>query len=152
VSPRSGVDLAALIRFSLGPAESYAVVSSRYDLLRLAAEEGIRIPQTAHIESESDLQSWQASVHPWPMVLKADGTSGGRGVRVARNAEEAVQFFRKMSRPHSLLRVIKRTVVNRDAFWLRPWLDRTRPSVIAQAFVPGRPANCALFCWEGQVL
>jgi hypothetical protein len=50
------------------------------------------------------------------------------------------------------MRVFKRLIVNRDPFWLRPWWNRSRPDVIVQALVPGRPANCAAVCWEGRVL
>jgi hypothetical protein len=43
-------------------------------------------------------------------------------------------------------------VVNRDPFWMRPWWEDREPAVVAQAFVRGRAANCAVFCWEGHVL
>jgi predicted ATP-grasp superfamily ATP-dependent carboligase len=43
-------------------------------------------------------------------------------------------------------------VVNRDPFWLRPWWNNYRPAVVVQSYIPGRPANCAVVCWKGEVL
>jgi hypothetical protein len=147
----AGSKLAALIERSLGPPESYSVVSARYDLLRLAEKEGFRIPHTKQIQRLDDLKTWQAE-HSFPWILKADETWGGRGVRIANTRQEAERFFLEMSHRVRLLRVIKRTLVNRDSFWLQPWWKRRKPAVIVQAYVHGRPANCAVVCWEGKVL
>src|SRR5204863_8990704 len=37
-------------------------------------------------------------------------------------------------------------------FWLRPCWNRWQPAVIAQSYLDGRPANCAVVCAEGKVL
>src|SRR5277367_6282886 len=115
----SGVALVGLIERSLGAPESYPIVSSRHDLLRIAVEEGIRVPPTAPIGCVSDLASWQEN-HEFPWVLKGDGTFGGRGVRIAYTREQADQSFSEIAGMFGLMRALKRTVVNRDAFWLRP--------------------------------
>lgn len=141
----------ALIGRSLGSPESYSIVSSRYDLLKVAREEGILTPDTSPIRKNEDFGAWQ-KVHPFPWVLKADGTFGGRGVKIAHNLEEAQEAFKEMYRPHHTLRVAKRMIINRDPFWIRPWWKRSRPSIISQAYVTGRPANCAVWCWKGQIL
>jgi hypothetical protein len=147
----SGSALAALIERSLGSPESYAVVSSRYDLLKVAREEGIRVPDTKVIEGVDDLKSWHAQqAVPW--VLKADGTWGGGGVKIARTIEEAEQCFLELTRLFRAKRVIKRLCVNRDSFWLRPWWKNSRPAVVVQSHIQGRPANCAVVCWQGRVL
>jgi len=143
--------MAALIERSLGSPDSHPIVSSRYDLLRIAREERVRVPDTKLINTLDDLKSWQGE-QTLPWVLKADGTFGGRGVRIAYNRKQAEQFFLEMNRPHRTTRVIKRLIVNRDPFWLRPWWKRSRPAVIAQSHIQGRPANCAVVCWEGRVL
>jgi hypothetical protein len=147
----SGSNMVALIERSLGSPDSYPIVSSRYNLLRIAREEGVRVPDTKPINTLDDLKSWQAE-QTLPWVLKADGTFGGRGVRIAYSRKQAEQFFLEMNRPHRTTRVIKRLIVNRDPFWLRPWWKRSRPAVIAQSHIQGRPANCAVVCWEGRVL
>jgi hypothetical protein len=147
----SGSSMAALIERSLGSPESYPIVSTRYDLLRIAREEGLRVPDTSLINAVEDFESWQAEQAP-PWVLKADGTFGGRGVRITNTPEQAEQAFLEMSRPHAFPRVIKRLIVNRDPFWLRPWWNHFRPRVIVQSHIQGRPANCAVVCWKGRVL
>jgi hypothetical protein len=140
-----------LIKRSLGAPESYPIVSSRYDLLKLAREEGIRVPDTKLIRTLDDLKTWHAE-ETRPAVLKADGTWGGNGVRIAYTPRQAQQFFSELSRRPSGLEVIKRLLMNRDRFWLRHWWGRTTPAIIAQEFIRGRPANCAVLCWEGKVL
>ncbi|MGC1943663.1 MAG: ATP-grasp domain-containing protein, partial [Candidatus Acidiferrales bacterium] len=147
----AGEKIAALIEASLGPSDSYPIVSARYDLLRIASEEGLRVPETEPVNRIEDLDSWEAK-HGFPLVLKADGTFGGRGVRIARTREQARQFFLEISRPFGAMRVLKRLIVNRDPFWLRPWWNKQQPDVIAQSYIQGRPANCAVVCWQGEVL
>jgi hypothetical protein len=139
------------IERSLGPLGSYPVVSSRYALLELARGQGIRVPATQYLQNAHDLYQWQAK-QPLPWVLKADGTWGGSGVRIAETLHQAEQFFHLLRGPCGLKRAVKRLLVNRDSFYLRAWWQGSTPSVIAQAFVPGRPANCAVACWEGRVL
>lgn len=147
----SGSNMAALIERSLGSPESYPIVSSRYDLLKIAREEGLRVPDTNHLNTGDDLKSWHAG-HTLPWVLKADGTSGGKGVKIAHTPEQAKQFFLELARLFGAARAIKRLCVNRDSFWLRPWWNRSKPAVMVQSHIHGRPANCAVVCWQGRVL
>jgi hypothetical protein len=148
---RSGNKVAVLIEKSLGPPESDPIVSSRYDLLRIARQEGIRVPETEQIKSESDLKSWEER-HAFPWLLKADGTGNGLGVRFVRSAEQSGRFLLELTRFYRLGRAIKRLCVNRDPFWLRPWWKGVHPAVIAQSYIHGRPANCGVVCWKGKVL
>lgn len=147
----SGKNLAALIERSLGWSESYPIVTNRYSFLRIAREVGILVPDTSVIHSVDDLKSWRAG-HTFPWVLKADGTWGGGGVRIAHTPEQAEQYFLKLTRRYTVLRALKRLSVNRDPFYFRPWWNGSRPSVIVQSHIPGFPANCAILCWEGRVL
>lgn len=147
--PQDGV--ASLIERSLGPSASYPIVSGRYPLLQLAKAEGIRVPSTCLLQTLEDLSRWQTK-HPLPWVLKADGTWGGGGVRVAETPKDAEMMFHILKSPCGLKRALKRALVNRDSFYLRDWWQACSRAVIAQAFIPGRPANCAVACWEGEVL
>jgi hypothetical protein len=147
----TGLDIRALVERSLGSPQTYATVSARYSLLVLAAEEGIRIPDTKLLESADDLRSWQQG-RAFPWVLKADGTFGGRGVRITHSLPEAQREFSELARPHRATKAIKRLIVNRDSFWLRPWWNGLVQDVIVQCYIQGRPANCAVVCWEGKVL
>ena len=113
-------EIATLITRSLGAPESYPIVSARYDLIKMANQEGIRVPETAPLNTVDDLRSWQArQALPW--VLKVDGTCGGRGVKIAHSPKDAEHLFLEMTRQFAAARVIKRLIVNRDSFWLRPW-------------------------------
>lgn len=148
---KSRTKITELIERSLGSPKSYPTVTARNELLRIAREEGVRVPETNLISSVGDLRCWNAE-RSYPFVLKADGTSGGRGVRIAHNREQAEQFFLELKNGFRLIRAIKRLCVNRDGFWLRPWWKGEKCSVIVQSYVQGRPANCAVVCWNGKVL
>jgi len=53
------------------------------------------------------------------------------------------------------MRSIKRLTVDRNPFSAGQWwegVQRIRPAMVAQSFIRGRPANCAVVCWEGEVL
>jgi predicted ATP-grasp superfamily ATP-dependent carboligase len=147
----AGSKLAALIERSLGSPASHSTVSSRYDLLALAREEGVRVPNTSRVNTAEELEAWQAR-EAFPWVLKADGTWGGGGVKIVHAPDQVQQSFSQLGRIFRLGRAIKRLIVNRDSFWLRPWWNRSEHAVIAQSYIPGCPANCAVVCWKGRVL
>ena len=56
---RAGDELATLIERSLGSPEGYSAVSSRYGLLRIASEEGLRVPDTMLVKDVEDLKRWR---------------------------------------------------------------------------------------------
>jgi hypothetical protein len=147
----TGGRIASLVERSLGSPESYPIVSTRYDLLRLAREERLHVPDTKRVNTLDDLRAWHAEKSA-PSVLKADGTWGGNGVKIAQTLEEAKQFFLELTRPCNLPGVLKRLIMNRDRFWLRTWWRHLKPALIVQSYVGGRPANCAVVCLEGRVL
>jgi len=147
----SGRQIAGLIERSLGSPQSFPIVSARHGALAMFRDEGLLVPEMKLIRTLDDLESWSAA-HPLPWVLKADGTWGGKGVRIAHSIETARKFFSELTRASGAFQAAKRLIVNRDPFYLRPWWDASRPAVIAQAYVRGRPANCAVVCWEGRVL
>jgi ATP-grasp domain len=146
-----GKRIATLIERSLGAPESFPVVSSRYELLRVARAEGILVPDMVAIHDAADLKQWNAQTPP-PWVIKADGTWGGRGVRVADTEVAAQRYFLELSRPAGMLELIKRLTLNRDRDWIFLDFMNSRPGVIAQSHIDGRPANCAVVCWQGKLL
>jgi len=138
------------IERSLGPAESYRIVSNRYELLKLAREEGILIPQTIALGSESDLAG--AEKLGLPLVIKADGTWGGCGVKVALSRAELRCAFQSLRGRRGIPRLIRELALNRDrGNTLQDWWN-ARPALIAQSWIDGRPGNCAVACWNGKVL
>jgi ATP-grasp domain len=142
---------ATLIERSLGPSESFQVVSSRYELLKMARSEGILVPDTCAIDNIIDLKSWSIE-SATPCVIKSDGTWGGRGVRVAHTAIAAERHFLELTQRAGVLELAKRLILNRDRGWVLFDWQRSRPEVIAQSLIDGRPANCAVACWQGRLL
>lgn len=147
----SSSKLAELIERSLGSPAGFEVVSSRIKLIEAADSEGILVPKTASIECDSDLAKWTAETEaPW--VLKADGTWGGQGVAVASDTTTAKRFVQQFVKRAGVVNVLKRLLLNRDRDWaLFDWKHSQR-SVIAQTMIEGRPANCAVVCWQGRLL
>jgi thioesterase domain-containing protein len=139
-----------LISRSLGSAATFDVLTSRYALMDVARELGIRVPESMPVESADDLRRWPAAAASnW--LLKSDGSWGGHGVR-STNAENAERVYSELKRPLSTLRFLKRFLVNRDPFWWEMWRKQISAPVMAQARVAGRPANSAIACWQGRVL
>ncbi len=148
------INIPALIACSLGEPESFSVVASRQTLLKIAYEEGILTPETTVVGCIHDLQKLLGD-KPFPWVLKVDGSCGGTGVRIASTLAEGRDHYAHLARSIGLLRVIKRLIVNDDTLLAMQWWDEVwgfRPQVVAQSFVHGRPANCAVFCWNGEIL
>jgi hypothetical protein len=150
-SGAAGDSMATLIESSLGRPQSYPIVSARYSLLEIAREEGLSVPEMQSIHTVDDLRRWGAE-HPFPWVLKADRTWGGGGVKIARTPRQAERFLKEIRRFFGPALALKRLIVNRDPFWLLPSWSRSMPGIIVQSHIAGRPANCAVACWEGRVL
>lgn len=140
----------ALLERSLGPADSFHTLSSRAAVMQTAREESIRTPRTMVIASAADLRSC-CEQFQFPLVLKADGTSSGEGVRIVRTLDEARKAFRLLQLPPSAIRVAKRAVVDQDMRSVVPALLRQRSTVNAQEFIQGQDATSLVACWQGTV-
>ena len=140
-----------LIERSIGPAESFPVANARASFMQIASQEGILIPKTAMLRDVSELETW-ISHSDFPLVLKADGSSSGEGVKIVHTLSEAKHAFDALQSPPQLIRVVKRALVNRDLRWIRPALERRRSVVNAQEFVAGQDATSLAACWKGEVL
>ena len=141
----------ALIERSLGPFESLATLYARTAFMKVAEEQGVRVPKTEVVSSSGDLQRW-ATQTGFPAVLKADGTSGGDGVRIVHSLDEAEHALRSLQAPPLMARAVKRAVVNQDATLVWPSISRQRSVVNAQAYVTGCEATSTVACWQGEVL
>jgi hypothetical protein len=143
--------LRRLLEASLGDPASFAIVSSRRQLLEVASELGVPVPETRRVESADDIAAWQHGGAD-STVVKVDGESGGNGVRMCGSLDEAVAAWRELGSPHSLATGVKRLTIDRDP--LAIWLSRHRPSpeITLQRFVKGCPANTMAACLNGEVL
>jgi ATP-grasp domain len=147
----AGKPICALIERSLGASENFPVLYARTKFIQLAHEQGVRVPKTEIISDHADLKRWIAQTD-LPMVLKADGSSGGDGVRVVRTFEEAKRALRFLQAPPLLARAAKRALIDQDTTLVWPSLLRRRSIVNAQTFVAGREATTSVACWKGEVL
>jgi ATP-grasp domain len=140
-----------LIERSLGNAENYQIVEARRDLLIAASDAGINVPASRGISSVEDLQAWSLE-NPFPWVLKADGTCAGLGVRIVSTMQDAEATFHELVHPLSAGRMLNKLLIDREPFWVRYWWAGTRPTISVQSYIVGRPANCSVACWQGEVL
>jgi hypothetical protein len=148
---KAGEVVCALIARSLGAPENFPHLYARAKFIQLAQDQGIRVPATGVIRDAGDLEKWITG-SDLPMVLKADGSSGGDGVRVVRTVEDAKRALRVLQAPPLLARAAKRALIDGDRTLLWPSLLRRRSSVSAQTFIAGREATSAVVCWQGEVL
>lgn len=138
----------AVIARSLGRPEAYPVVRDRAALLETAVRVGVATPPFARISGPADLERF-GDIHGWPAALKLSGSSGGRGVRRADDLASALAARAALEAPVRP-RELARAIVNRDVFALGAL--ETRAGLIAQAWIDGRPANCAVFAKDGVIL
>lgn len=140
-----------LIERSIGAPESFPLVHARASFMKMAQAEGVRVPETEVIGSTAELKKWIARTG-FPTVLKADGSSGGEGVRIVRTFQEAEHAFKVLQAPPLVARAAKRALIDHDKTLIWPTLLRQRAIVNAQAFVPGGEATSTIACWKGAVL
>jgi ATP-grasp domain-containing protein len=143
--------MSALIERSLGAPESFPFVDARAALIDLAQQEGVRAPATQVIRNTDELKKWIDGTG-LPMVLKANGTSGGNGVKIAHTLAQAELAFAQLQAPPLLARAVKRALVDHDKTLVWPSLRRQKRVVNAQAFVAGREATSTVVCWKGAIL
>ena len=151
LSSENDSPICTLIERSLGNPESFAIVGARAAFMEVAREAGVRVPATQVITNLEGLKNCIERTG-LPIVLKANGTSGGDGVRIARTLGEAERFFNELQAPPLFARAVKRAIVDQDKTLLGPSMLRRRPVVNAQAFVAGREATSTIVCWNGNVL
>jgi carbamoylphosphate synthase large subunit len=146
-----GVKNCSLIEASLGSPESFPVVFERATFMRLAEELGVRVPQTVIVENDACLARLATEIG-FPAMLKADGTSGGSGVRIVNNVEEATNAYRELKAPPLLARAAKRALIDRDQTLVWPSLLRRHSRVSAQTMIRGHEVTSTVACWKGTVL
>ena len=150
-SKGSDSPISALIERSFGDPNSFPIVSARTAFMDVAVKQKVRVPATQVIQNLDELRDWIARTG-FPVVLKANGTSGGDGVRIVRTLADAERCFGQLQSPPLLARAAKRAVVDRDKTLLWPSILRRRPVVNAQTFIAGHEATSTFVCWKGTVL
>ena len=118
-----------LVRRALGTAASHAIRRQRHALMELATRTGIRMPPQTAVTTPAEARAFAAAVG-YPIVLKAEDTVGGQGVRVCDDE----------------------TALAPAIAALRPATATEQPPLIAQAFIPGRSAARNVVAVEGESL
>jgi hypothetical protein len=145
----SEAELRPLIEYSLGASEAYPTIQRRGEVLKAAAELGIRVPVTQTVNSVEDLKGWCVNA---AAVLKLDGTWGGEGVAIVRSPQDATRDFRSASGAMRAGLAWKRFLINRQRLALWSWRRRKATNITIQQFIHGRPATSMFACWRGEVL
>ena len=143
--------LGALLRHSLGDPERLCDTGSRMGLYRAAKDENIPTPDTIELQSAGDLAVAMRRLG-CPLVLKADATSGGRGVRVVVSLEEAERAYRAFSVAPHMPRAILHGIRHRDWTHVRTSARRERRGVSAQRMIHGVERNAMAVVHQGEVL
>ncbi len=140
-----------LLEFSLGDPASYSITESRDNFMAMIYREGIRAPETKTVASAEEVENW-LSQFGFPAVLKADGTSGGEGVKIVNTLPEALRAYRTLHAPLATAVAAKRIVLDRDWNCVTPLLAQRKRDISMQSFVTGPDANMAIACWRGEIL
>jgi len=141
----------ALLARSLGPMESYRVLTARAPSMAAARAEGIAAPLTLAVPSLADLPAALAAVG-LPCVMKSDFSWAGGGVRFVADAAEAEQAFAALAGPPSRLRSLARAGWRKDLHFLEAALHPVRATVNVQSLVEGRSATSVFAARDGVVL
>jgi len=143
-------EFAPLLARSCGNPEAFPVLAARNAFLREAAQAGAPVADTIALEDYTDLDR-AIAVFGLPLVLKADGSWGGDGVVIARDAATAKAALSRFSRTSRLKRFAG-AMKRREPHLLVQARYATPPSPGAQRFVPGHPATSSIVCWQGKLL
>ena len=140
-----------LLQVSMGDPVSYPITESREKFMALVREVGVLVPETKTVNSPDQVEQWLAQFG-FPAVLKADGTSGGEGVKIVHTLPEALRAYKTLHAPLATVVAAKRTVIDRDSNCFVPWLMQHPRQVSIQRFVAGPDATVAVACWHGEAL
>ncbi len=148
---RQDPSLRNLIEASLGPADSYPYTMSRRRFLDLARDLNITVPVTRVVSGTEDLRAWHAEMGT-AGVLKVDGMSAGRGVRISGSLEESLKAWQALRTPLHFVTAWKRHLIDRDPLVLWKRRNSVPAETTIQRIIRGRPANLMMSCWRGEVL
>src|SRR5271154_2408315 len=98
----SSVKLTKLIEDSLGNPDGFEFSRKKSKLLDLAKSLGVRCPPTVEI---SNLDGQLAFTYP--VLVKGDGSWGGKSVRIVEDAKQARQAIREFHMPPHWLRILR---------------------------------------------
>jgi glutathione synthase/RimK-type ligase-like ATP-grasp enzyme len=147
---KAGRRISDLIELSLGPPTSFPAIRNKSDFLALAKLEGLRCPKTIVIPATGALKSSPGEL-TYPVVVKADHSSGGRCVRVVNSDADLRLAIWELQAPSTWRgRLFLDAMLGSEA--LSPLRLPLRRTISLQEYVVGHPGNRAVICWNGKVL
>ena len=142
--------LADLIEKSLGDSAFFALTDKKSKFIRFAASHGMLCPATREI-SLADAAN-EVERLEYPVLLKADGSTGGACVRLVQNADQALRTIYEFELPLSWPGVVRGWAARIIPFAVLKRLVGLRRAISSQAYVEGPAANIGVACWQGEML
>ncbi len=134
LQPALHLELASLIRESLGNPAHYRVSVDKTLLPAAAAALGVRVPAHRSIASLAEAEEFTKE-YPYPAVLKRRHGFAGHGVAVCANADELIAAWNRLCVPEPLT------------------LEReSGPALLIQTFVRGATVSRSSVAWRGRPL
>ena len=143
--------ICALIVRSLGNPDSFSIAIAKSKLIAFAQSVGIRCPTTLVMDDKS-LSKYVIENSHWPIVIKADQSYGGRGVRIVKSEEFLDRSFRQVVISHTWLKAVSALIRGLSPYPLIDRVSSRKRIVTLQKFIPGRIVNRAIACLNGRVL
>ncbi len=144
---RGNDDVSTLIETSVGRGGASGVLAKRATLGEISRLPNVDVPRTDTVATAADLRDWVRKFG-LPAILKLDGSWGGNDVVVVRHELEILRAYWEMRLRQGALRGFQQYLTKRDV----EALSRPRSAISVQSFVPGKPANATVACWQGEVL
>jgi glutathione synthase/RimK-type ligase-like ATP-grasp enzyme len=142
--------VAARIERSLGDPGSFALVRTKSAVAEVAQRLGIAVPRCDIVRSREELLRFEGD--RFPKVLKKDFTFGGRGVVIAGDFKSLMTGYAALGRKQKLSTALWDAYVDET---LKPLVRRgaaIAPVTVVQEYMPGRPANTAVFAHRGEII
>jgi hypothetical protein len=134
---------------SLGSAADYPATIGRHEFMERAARVGLRKPKHCVVDRPEEALA-VARAWGYPVVLKAEHTTGGVGVRIINTPDELLANISKANAttwPRRLRKSMKATIYKRAGF--QAW---GCAEMILQSYASGIPAFSTAAAWRGEVL
>ena len=132
MQPSLQLELAALIRDSLGDPAYYDASVDKTQFPSAAEALGVRVPPYSIVSNPAAAEAF-AATHGYPLVLKRAHGFAGQGVAICANHDDLTRAFAKFSQP-------------------QPLDDPGPPRFLVQAHVPGRVQYYLATAWQGCLL
>jgi len=139
-----------LIERSLGDPAGFAAVRSKRAVLADARGLGLQVPMTTTVSRRTDLEA-EVARRGLPLVLKRDGSWGGKGVRIVRTPGELRGAWDELL-SRSLAQAVRGVRQHKSLAPVAELFGLSPVDVDVQDYVAGLPANRAVVCEHGRVI